>query len=301
MKKEFLGFTLAGMMFSTPGLTAQVLPQPPKEWISRRPIVESAGSHRSSSNFLSVSSQELQTELLDTNVLALIEKHVGITADDASNVVIAPEFGDVWFYLLKDQSREAYYALGIYLMEYSKARLDGHTKECLYAALTNQAPFTNITDPDLRDLATNLIVLPPTWFRRNEADSITNFPPNKQRIVKSYQGVFSQSTSIVEIIRSIAFDMVDGWVAWRYAVEYSRDGKLFDVSQGKADAKELDPNFKAVLEDVDKSVEAEMRRSGNFGKFGSIHSFWRLKKKKLKERGIDWMSPEELSSGMIFD
>jgi hypothetical protein len=295
MKKRCLGVTLAGLMLSGSILIAQMLPQPPKEWVSVRPIVDSPGS------------QELQTELLDTNILALIEKHVGITADDASNIVVAPEAREVQIYLLKEQSQEAYHALVIYLMEYSKARLDGHTKECLYAALTNQAAPTNIADSDLRDLATNLIVLPPTWFRRNEAGSITNFPSDKRRIVhqeisgNTGSNAISQLTNIVEITRSVAFDMVDGRVAWRYEVEYGRDGKFFDVSQGKVDAKELDPNFKAVLEEVNQAVEAEMRRSGTFGKFGSIHSFWGLKKKKLKERGIDWMSPEDLNLNTIYD
>jgi len=56
-----------------------------------------------------------------------------------------------------------------------------------------------------------------------------------------------------------------------------------------------------MIKDVEDEVDGEMKRNGSFGRFGSVHTFWRLKKVKLKARGVEWWSPSELNPNAIYD
>jgi hypothetical protein len=59
--------------------------------------------------------------------------------------------------------------------------------------------------------------------------------------------------------------------------------------------------LKQVFEEVDLEVKAELVRRREAKQFGAVHSYWRIKKEKLKSRGIDWQSPQELNPHIRFD
>ena len=69
----------------------------------------------------------------------------------------------------------------------------------------------------------------------------------------------------------------------------------------KCDAHELDPTFAPILKEVDAQVEAQMKQEHTYGRFGALHTFWRLRKQRLKERGIVWHSPEELNPHIRYE
>ena len=50
-----------------------------------------------------------------------------------------------------------------------------------------------------------------------------------------------------------------------------------------------------------RSLIPKMKRAGDYGQFGSCHTFWHLKKEKLKVKGINWRSPSELNPNTCFD
>ena len=100
--------------------------------------------------------------------------------------------------------------------------------------------------------------------------------------------------------RSVTFRIADGDLAWGYQMEM-KDGIVDSfVPLGRCDAKDFDPQYRKVMAEVDSLVEAEMKREGVTG-FGSCHVFWRLRKEKLKARGIEWRSPSELNPGTCYD
>jgi hypothetical protein len=69
----------------------------------------------------------------------------------------------------------------------------------------------------------------------------------------------------------------------------------------RRDAKEDDPKFQSTIKSVEAEVAAEMKAKGTFEKFGAIHEFWDLKKKKLQAQGIEWRSPAELNPDTHYD
>ena len=97
------------------------------------------------------------------------------------------------------------------------------------------------------------------------------------------------------------YTLIDGEVAWQYLVRFKANGSLDYITDSRCDAKEYDPKFAKVIKEVEDEVHAEMKRNGTLGQFGSVHSFWWLKKEKLKARGIDWRSPSELNPNISYD
>jgi hypothetical protein len=104
-----------------------------------------------------------------------------------------------------------------------------------------------------------------------------------------------------EVCRWVSYVLVDGEIAWSYMLNFNADGSLRDVSQRKNDAKEFDPKYAEVITKVNDEAHAEMKAEGTFGQFGSVHTFWSLKKENLKTKGIEWRSPSELNPNACFD
>ena len=84
-------------------------------------------------------------------------------------------------------------------------------------------------------------------------------------------------------------------------MQFRADGSFHRIDSHKFDAKEVDPKFEAIFKQVDEEVTAEMKQNGSFGKLGSVHQYWLLKRKKLKEQGINWRSPADLNQGTNYD
>jgi hypothetical protein len=104
-----------------------------------------------------------------------------------------------------------------------------------------------------------------------------------------------------EVCRWVAYTVVDGEVAWRYFLMFKADGSLDYEHDSKCDAKDYEPQYQRTIKTVEDEVDAEMKKVGSYGKFGSVHTFWHLKKQKLKARGIEWRSPSELNPNTNYD
>lgn len=65
----------------------------------------------------------------------------------------------------------------------------------------------------------------------------------------------------------------------------------------KTDPIEQSAEYKAVIIEVEKRARANLTHTGK----GSCFEFWLLKKRYLKEYGIEWKSPKELNPKIKFD
>lgn len=252
----------------------------------------------------------IRKELLDTNTVRLVARHAGITEAELSTIQVAPNSSREGVSLFQlGESKKTFDIMAEQLRRYVCARGEGHTRGFLLAALTNNVRPSAISDPDLRILSTNQALLPLSWLRKVESGTTTNQAgrvvsrTTSTKIVngKSVTTVNAHVPKVDEVCRWVSYVLVDGEVAWRYFVMFNADDSLNYVRTSKCDAKEYDPNFKKIIEEVDAEVDAQMKKDGNFGKFGSVHSFWDLKKEALKKKGIPWRSPSELNPDTRYD
>lgn len=278
----------------------------PKQWKGGFPIDLDPVGLDSNPNIR----EAVRREILDTNTIATIAQSVQITAQDKTLLLVAPDLGEgVWLYMLSDEWTDGCRRFAAQLNSYVQARLDGHTQNFLLAGLTNRPDIAAIPDPDLRILATNYPVLPVAGFQKAESGTRTNKAGqvvSRSMTTSLVGGNLVTQTSvhipaIDEVCRWIAYDLLDGNIAWRYVLTFKADGSLDDIDSRKFDSKEIDPNFRQVFEEVDSAVTKEMKQNGTHRQFGSIHSYWRLKKEKLKAKGIEWSSPAELNRGSTYD
>jgi hypothetical protein len=286
--------------------TAQVSMTAPKQWKSGFPVDLDPVGLGSNPNIR----EAVRREVLDTKTVEIIAQSVQITDHDKTLFLVAPDPGEgVWLYMLRDEWTDGCRRFATQLISYVQARLDGHTRNFLLAGLTNRPDIAAIPDPDLRILATNYPVLPVDGFQKAESGTRTNKAGqvvSRSMTTTLVDGNLVTQTNvhvpaIDEVCRWIAYDLVDGNIAWRYVLTFKADGNLDHIDSRKFDSKEIDPNFRRVFEEVDSAVTKEMKQNGTHEQFGSVHAYWRLKKEKLKARGIEWNSPAELNRGTHFD
>lgn len=252
----------------------------------------------------------IRQELLDTNTVRLVARFAGITETELSTIQVAPWSGTGWITLFQlGKSDNAFKIMSEHLGSYVRTRHEGHTKAFLLAALTNSASSSPISDPDLRVLATNRTFLPLSWVRKEESGTTTNKAGTvvsrtiTTRVVNN-QTITNETTHIPkadEVCRWVSYIVVDGEIAWRYFVMFNADGSLNYVSDSKYDAKDYDPKYQKIIKEVEAQVRSEMKKNGSYGKFGSVHGFWHLKRDKLKAKGIQWRSPSELNPNTNYD
>lgn len=80
------------------------------------------------------------------------------------------------------------------------------------------------------------------------------------------------------------------------------DERFFVDKYGiKNDKVELTEEYKKVIDEVNEKIE-KFREENNVRGMGSCHIIWRKKKEILKnDYNIDWMSPGELNTDIMFD
>jgi hypothetical protein len=234
----------------------------------------------------------IRRELLDTNTIRVIAESTGLRKDELATIALAPDpvDGQLWLYVTKESDR-ATKANGVFakkLQFYVWGRLDGHTRGFLLNALTNRVQLAGDADPDLRALLEQRPDLAGSLLERGESGFYTN--------------------QLERVFRRVKYCLRDGEVAWCFdfcltpdRTLFNSHGTAFNISEWRVDAKECDPKFRTIFQEVDAAVSAEMKAEGAFGKPGSARSFWEMKKEKLKARGITWRSPDELNPGVIFD
>lgn len=251
----------------------------------------------------------LMKELSNEQLHVLLAESVGFTKKDLDLVAVVPEnivMPCLWLYQLVPEGSDVYKKFGEQLGIYAELRLDGHTSNCLILGLTNQTPQSAIKDPDLRLLVANKRLLPASLFKRVNSGAWTNHvtdvskivSPQLRQAIADRKIVFSQSQTSG---RLVTFEFVDGEVAWSYGIRIQAAGILERVSSTRFDAKETMPNLKSVFQEVELEVKSELARRSETNQFGAIHSYWRIKKEKLKLRGIDWRSPQELNPDVGYD
>ena len=252
----------------------------------------------------------IRQEVLDTNTLQTIARFAGITEAELATIQIVPETNRDWLLLYQlGSSDKAFNFLRKHLPNYIHARQDGHTKAFCLAAFSNRVDVATIADPDLRILYTNHDLLALSFVRKNESGTSTNkagavASQTTTTTTENGTTVTNETVHVPkvdEVCRWVSYIVVDGEIAWSYFVEFNADNSLDSVHESKRDAKEYDPEYQNVIKEVVAEVQTEMKQSGSYGKFGSVHEFTHLKKEKLKARGIEWRSPSELNPGASFD
>lgn len=305
MSVTFSAKAVIWMLLCCGVVAAQVSSTAPKHWKSGSPV----GLGSSGFELDRELRDTVRREILDTSTVRLIAQSVRLTEHERTLLLVAPGpvEEEVWLYTLGDEWGEGCSRFAERLGAYVLARLDGHTRACLLLGMTNRP---SISDPDLKILSANHPLLPISWFRKAESGTTTNKAgqvASRSMTATMVDGKMQLRTNhthipiVDEVCRWVCYNLVDGDVGWRYVVSFKVDGTLEHIDVSKLDAKELDPSFQAVIKEVDSEVASEIRQSGTLGQFGSVRTYWRLKKEKLKSKGIDWRSPGELNRGRIYD
>lgn len=288
--------------------SAQVSSTAPKHWKSGSPVGLGSSGFESNHELRDT----VRREILDTNTVRLIAESVHLSDHEKTLFVVAPDRigAEVWLYTLSDGWSEGCSRFTERLGAYLLARMDGHSRACLLVGITNRPLLASIADPDLRILATNYPILPVSLFHKSESGTTTNRAgqvASRSMTATMVNGKMQLHTNythipqVDEICRWVSYSLVDEEIGWRYVMKFKVDGTLDQIDASKCDAKEFDPKFQTTFREIDSEVTAEMKRGDTFGRLGSVHTFWRLKKEKLKSRGIDWRSPRELNDGVIYD
>ena len=102
---------------------------------------------------------------------------------------------------------------------------------------------------------------------------------------------------IYEKNRCVSYSVADGEIGWHYVLMFNADGTFDYVGTDKFDAKELDPKYRDMIKALEVEIRAEMKRNSTFG----VHEFWKLKRERLKSKGIEWRSPGELNPETRYD
>jgi hypothetical protein len=250
-----------------------------------------------------------EKELVDVEAVHVIAKVWGVSEEDLASVQVVPE--PAWDGLSIYQvgkSDKAFRLLCAPIESYARARAEGHTKGFLLAAMTNKPPATVISDPDLRALLKARPTLPVHLLRKVDSGTKTNHAGEVSGRSSSFVMIDGkvQTNDVTyiqtqeEICRWVIYVLVDGEIAWRHVAQFKPDGSLGDITTWKQDAKDFDPKYRQVIEEVEKEVRAVMKQKGISGRYSGPYS-WSLKQEKLKARGIQWRSPEELNPNARFD
>src|SRR5437879_2939828 len=85
------------------------------------------------------------------------------------------------------------------------------------------------------------------------------------------------------------------WYAYNAGPPRSADGLRYDPIED-------DPKFRLVLILADQEADQELAAKGITRGFGYCNVHWPVMKRILKEKyGIDWRTPAEMNSGVVFD
>ncbi|HXF09618.1 MAG TPA: hypothetical protein VN625_02460, partial [Desulfuromonadaceae bacterium] len=166
-----------------------------------------------------------------------------------------------------------------------------------------------VTNRDLRILMTSQPWVAVSLLKQESTGTYTNKAGEITSITRTTTTVNGkeQTTSVTntprtdEIMRWVSYTVADETIAWRYFCVFGQDNRLDNVHDERFDAVELDPKYFKSIKSVEREVEAQMKKDGTYGQFGSVHTFWRLKQEKLKAKGIPWRSPTELNPLTNYD
>ncbi len=90
----------------------------------------------------------------------------------------------------------------------------------------------------------------------------------------------------------------------RFLVKFSEGQaeRVIDAYTHQTGAVWTDPiETDTTFADIFQEVDAELQRRYPKPRRGQCHARWHTKKALLKERGVDWLSPQDLNPHMLFD
>lgn len=279
-----LSAMLAGFQFLTGTALAQVARVAPAKFSNSTQIYYGSSTYqilfRQMYPFTPDVSQEIWRELTDTNTISYIARANGLTARDLSTVVIAPiRTNGLALYQISKPDR-AFNVLEGQFQEYVHRRREGHSRMFLLTALSDHWQASKIADPDLRAIMKDQPWVAVAWLKKERSGTFTNAN---------------------QVTRWSAYTLTDGSVAWTCICQFKPSGQVDSFDTERIDPGETNPQYKPIIRAIDAELEAQMRQQGTYGKPGSLHTFWQLKKERLKAKGIDWHSPAELNPSTRYD
>jgi len=252
----------------------------------------------------------IRGELSDEHFLSAMAASLGVASQDVARLRLAYNTQYKWFELEQNGSPpHAFDTMRKSVDDYVKGRNEGHTRAFFLATAASRAKPAVSEDAGIRAIVDSEPLIPTSWLKRSEAGTITN----RAGAVASHTittTVVDGKTVTNEVVHVPKTDevcpweiytLVDGDICWRYYVQFKADGSVDRVHESRCDAKEVDPRYRRVIGDMEDEVTADMKKNGTHGQFGSVHTFWHLKKTKLKATGIEWRSPAELNPNTHYD
>lgn len=100
---------------------------------------------------------------------------------------------------------------------------------------------------------------------------------------------------------SATYSMSDNGILWTFSINTDAEGHYRSCWWTRQDAKNADPEYQRLFEEIEKKVKDQMKAEGGYGQFGSCHTFWSRKKQLLKEMNVNWLTPVELNPDARFD
>ena len=279
-----LSTVLCGFSFGIGNAFAQVARSAPAKYINSTQIFYYSPAYfqslRKMYPFLPDSTLDIWREVTDTNTISYIARANGLTAADLTTVIIAPlHTNELALYQIRKPDK-AFNVLEGQIQEYIRGRHEGHSRMFLLTALSDHWQTSKITDPDLRAIMASQSWVAVSWLKKARSGSYTNGN---------------------QVMHWAAYTLVDGPAAWTCLCEFNPAGQVDSFRMERIDPGEVNPQYQPVIEQVSAQVEAEMKQQGTYGKMGAIHTFWQQKKARLKARGIDWHSPDELNPNNNYD
>ena len=240
----------------------------------------------------------VRAEILDPHLLRVIAAANDLSTQDIAGLRLYqnPENRVVELYRL-EASLRAFNVVNDRLKAYIDGRKEGHTREYMTAALTNKSILHfNQADDDLRYLLVARPMIPEAMIKKYAAGTETNRPP---RVIGHVNIDDPPATNLIS--RWTAYAVVDGPVAWGYYLHFKPNNTFDYLEELKCDAIELDPKFAPLLKEVDAPIVAQMKRDHTDQGRDALHTFWRLRQQRLKERGLDWHTPAELNPHIRYE
>lgn len=288
---------IALALWARPSGHAQVITNRPSEWKENSPIFGAAmdiGRVELPHN----SPAAVRAEILDPRLLETIATANDLSTQDIAGLRLFKEPANTVVELYRvGPSLRAFNVVHDRLLAYVAGRKEGHTREYMFAAMTNKSILhLSQPDDDLRYLLIARPMIPEALLRKYASGMETNRPARGYGRSQEFGPPVTNT-----VTRWTAYCVVDGLVAWGYYLHFNPDNTFNFLEEVKCDAHELDPKFAPVLKGVDAQVEAQMKQEHTYGRFGSLRTFWRLRKQRLKERGIDWYTPAELNPNTRYE
>ena len=303
------------LIFFASWCSGQTPESPPVHWIRASGLVPGTSFIGRDVSANSNGSGTIERELLDTNLLCLLAQPNKLTKEELATVTIAATYigqdertKSLSLYQIAKPDK-AFDILEKPVEKYFAARKDGHSKEfCLNvfgrkkAAASRTDPGTTVVYESEPLLAGIKLCKVDSGAKTNKAGRIisttttSSFTNGKVEV----HSVTNMPT-VDEVFRWVSYVVVDGDLAWRYKVTYRDNGKLDNLFSERLDSKDYDPKYQDVIKGVEKEIRAEMKRNGTDTEYNALRRFWQMKKRKLKDKNIDWRIPAELNSVGHYD